>query len=169
MREPTRTGAAPSGNVLLDIANAFVAIHKERSGRGPDKARAIISHDVVVVLLEGGYSRAEQTLAEHGRTDAVDEVRSAIQTTIEDPGVEIVERLTGRKVRSFMSANDAANELQAELFVLEPDEEQATTSLAARVKAARNENAEVRQDLRALRAEQAQALAHLRQHRRPEL
>jgi uncharacterized protein YbcI len=167
MTESTRTGASESGNVLLDIANSFVALQKERYGRGPDKARAHISRDLVVVVLEGGYSRAEQTLSEHGRSDVVDEARQALQATIEDPGVEVIERLTGRKVRSFMSANDAENELQAEIFVLERDDAASSDrlDLCARAHAAREENAEVRQDLRALRAEQAQARSAMRQRR----
>jgi uncharacterized protein YbcI len=119
MTDTTPTGAEESGSVLLDIANAFVAIHKERYGRGPEKAREHTSRDLVIVVLEGGYSRAEQTLFEHGRTEAVNETRAAMQAMIEHSGVEVIERLAGRRVRSFMSGNDAATELQAELFVLE--------------------------------------------------
>ena len=168
MTGTTRTEPAESGNLLLDLANAFVAIHKERYGRGPDKSRAHVVRDVVVVLLEGGFSRAEQTLMERGSEDAVNQGRAAMQATIEDPAVGVVERLTGRKVRSFMSANDAAQELQAEIFVLEPEGEATTAEhaeLCARAQAARDENADVREDLRALRAEQVQARDALHRNR----
>src|SRR5690242_21919465 len=94
MTGTTRTEPAESGNLLLDLANAFVAIHKERFGRGPDKSRAHVVRDVVVVLLEGGFSRAEQTLMERGSEDAVNQGRAAMQATIEDPAVGVVERLT---------------------------------------------------------------------------
>jgi uncharacterized protein YbcI len=122
MNEPTRTDGVPSGNILLDIANAFVTIQKEFFGRGPTRARAQVTRDLVVVLLEGGFSRAEQTLHEHGRDDAVNEGRQAMHATIEERCIEAIERLLGRKVYSFMSASDASHELQAELFVLESED-----------------------------------------------
>jgi uncharacterized protein YbcI len=168
MTESTQTGSADTGNLLLDLANAFVGIHKERYGRGPDKSRAHVSGDLVVVVLEGGFSRAEQTLSEHGREDVVNQGRRAMQSTIEDTGVAAVERLTGRQVRSFMSANDAANELQSEIFVLEPAAKEPAADhadLCERARTACEENAEVREDLRALRAEQAQARDALHRNR----
>ena len=169
MSDAIRTGAGQAGNLLLDIANAFVGIHKEYYGRGPTKARAHVTRELVVVLLEGGFSRAEQTLTEHGRDDVVDQSRGAMQETIEDVSIEIVERLTGRRVRSFMSANDSANEMQAEIFVLEGEPAQSASDLAARAQAACEENVEVRQDLRALRSEQAQARDTLHKKRTREV
>lgn len=133
MNETGRSGE--SGNLTLDIANAFVAIHKDLYGRGPTAARAHVSGDLIVVVLEGGYSQVEQTLTEHGREEAVNEGRAAMQESIENPGVVAIERLTGRRVRSFMSANDASNELQAELFVLD-DGEPPPSDFAARAEAA---------------------------------
>ncbi|HEX6461081.1 MAG TPA: Na-translocating system protein MpsC family protein [Thermoleophilaceae bacterium] len=169
MTESTASQTPTSGNLLLDIANAFVAIHKEFYGRGPTKARAHVGRDLVVVLLQGGYSRAEQTLHAHGRDDAIHESRLAMQATMEDTAVITIERLTGRKVYSFMSANEPNREMQAEVFVLEPEDSPAEpeqAGLAARAQAARDENRQVREDLRALRAEQAQSRAALQQNRR---
>jgi uncharacterized protein YbcI len=166
MNDTTPTGSiGESGNLVLDISNAFVAIHKDLYGRGPTTARTHISGDLIVVLLEGGFSQVEQTLTDHGREEAVNEGRAAMQESIENPGVMAIERLTGRKVRSFMSANDAANELQAELFVLEATAEQPAPDLAARAEAARAQNIAVREDLRALTAEQEQAREALHKRR----
>jgi uncharacterized protein YbcI len=168
MTDTTRQSTEPSGNLLLDIANAFVGIHKEYFGRGPTKARAQVMRDLVVVLLQGGYSRAEQTLHEHGRDDAVTETRMAMQATMEDACVETIERLTGRTVYSFMSANDPSHELQAEIFVLEPEQDEAEgeTDLARRARIAREQNLEIREDMRALTAEQRQSRQALHEQRR---
>jgi uncharacterized protein YbcI len=167
MRQTTRPVKTESGNLLLEIANALVALHKEYFGRGPTKARAHVWRDLVVVILEGGYSQAERTLHEHGRDDAVERARTAIKETIEDAGVTAIEQLTGRKVRSFMSANDAGNELEADIFMLEPADQAASGSdeLSARAQAARALSIEVREDLRALRNEQVQARLALRKQR----
>lgn len=119
--EAERAGTGSSGNLLLEISNELVRVHKERYGRGPTKARTYISDDLVVVVLQGGYSRAENTLVETGRADAVTQTRLAIQETIEEETRATIERLTGRKVRSYMSGNDPKRELQAEVFLLDSE------------------------------------------------
>ena len=167
MGEVTPTDATTSDTLLLDIASAFVGIHKEFWGRGPTGARAHVSRNMVVVLLEGGYSQAEQTLHEHGRDDAIEEGRRAMQDTMRVTCVTTIERLTGRSVRSFMSANDPANELQSEIFVLdsEPVVDLEHAELEERARTARERNKEMREELRALRAEQAQTRSALHRHR----
>lgn len=168
MAESTASRTTTSGNLLLDIANAFVAMHKEFYGRGPTKARAHVERNLLVVLLQGGYSRAEQTLHERGRDYAIVDSRTAMQQAMAETCVATIERLTGRKVYSFMGASDPNREMQAEVFVLESEEvasQAEHADLAARARAAREQNQQVREDLRALRAEQAQSRAALRQHR----
>ena len=55
------------GRLLLELSNAVVRIHKEYYGKGPTKARSHLSQDMlVVVVLEGGYTHAEQTLLARG-------------------------------------------------------------------------------------------------------
>jgi uncharacterized protein YbcI len=160
-----------AGSVLLEISNALVGIHKEFYGRGPTKARTYVWDDLVVVVLQGGYSRAEQTLVEAGRDEAVTQTRLAMQETIEDASREAIERLTARTVRSFMSANDPEQELQTEIYLLERDESRPLdhSDLAARARAAREESLQVREDLRALRAEQVQSREALHRHRERDL
>jgi uncharacterized protein YbcI len=163
----TRTSTG-SKNLLLEISNALVGIHKEYYGRGPTKARTYISDDLVVVTLQGGYTRAESKLVETGHGESVLHTRLAMQDAIEDASRATIERLTGRNVRSFMSGNDPEQELQAEIFLLEPldaERPRPDANLAARSEAAREMAAEVREDHRALRAEQAQARSALQQQR----
>jgi uncharacterized protein YbcI len=63
---------------------------------------------------------AERTLVEVDRADTVREVRTTFQFTMEQTFRSAVERLTGRRVHSFMSQVDPANGLGVEVFVLEP-------------------------------------------------
>jgi uncharacterized protein YbcI len=161
------TGSGSSKNLLLEISNALVGIHKEYYGRGPTKARMYISDDLVVVVLQGGYSRVEQTLVDTGRSESVLQTRLTMQETMEDTTRKEIERLTGRKVRSFMSGNDPDQELQTEVFLLEPAHAEPVSDkdLADRSQAARDHAAEIRLDHRALRAEQVQARAALQRQR----
>ena len=98
-----------------------------------------------------------------------------MQHTMEATSVEAIEHLTGRRVYSFMSGNDPARELQAEVFVLEPEPTESdpgaatageNDDLGERARRARVQNRQVREDLRALRAEQAQSRAALKHERR---
>jgi uncharacterized protein YbcI len=118
----TRTdGATERGQHLLEVSNAVVRVHKQLSGKGPTKARSYLNHDLLVVLLEGGFTRSEQTLLEAGHDRELMEARLAMHEAAEDDLRRAVEEVLGRKVRAFMSATDPGTGFQAELFVLAPE------------------------------------------------
>jgi uncharacterized protein YbcI len=102
-----------------EISNAISRLHKQYVGRGPTNARTTIDGDLVVCLLEGGHTRAEQTLDETDKGYVVAAGRLGLQEAMGDEMVQAVERILGRKVRSLMSANDVEGDLQVEVFVLE--------------------------------------------------
>jgi uncharacterized protein YbcI len=116
----SETISTERGQLLADVSNAIVRIHKQYYGKGPVKARAHISHDLLTVILEGGFTRGEQTLQDHGHAQEVVRSRLAMQQSIESEFRTAVEKILYRSVRSFMSANDPSNDLQAEIFVLHP-------------------------------------------------
>ena len=103
----------------LEIANAIARLHKEFVGRGPTNSRTTIDGELVVVLLEGGFTRAERTLDDSARRDLVLAGRVALQDAMRSAMIEVVEQVLGRPVRSFMSASDLECNLQSEIFVLE--------------------------------------------------
>jgi uncharacterized protein YbcI len=111
---PEEPGSSPP----LEISNAIARLHKQYIGRGPTNSRTTIDGDLVVCLLEGGYTRAEQTLGENNKGDLVAAARLGLQEAMRQAMVEVVEQVVGREVRSFMSANDLHRNLQVEVFVL---------------------------------------------------
>ena len=113
--------AAPAGSRALEISNAISRLHKEFVGRGPTNARTTIDGDLVVCLLEGGYTRAEQTLSANDNDDIVAAGRLGLQDAMRKAMIAAVEETTGRRVLSFMSANDLRRNLQVEVFVLTDD------------------------------------------------
>jgi uncharacterized protein YbcI len=113
---PQDSGNSPA----LEISNAIARLHKQYVGRGPTNSRTTIDGDLVVCLLEGGYTRAEQTLEENDKGDLVAAGRLGLQEAMRQAMVEAVEQALGRDVRSFMSANDLHRNLQVEVFVLAP-------------------------------------------------
>lgn len=115
------TAKGPSGTRALEISNAISRLHKEFVGRGPTNARTTIDGEMVVCLLEGGYTRAEQTLTANDNADLVAAGRLGLQDAMRQAMIAEVEQTTGRRVHSFMSANDLKRNLQVEIFVLAPE------------------------------------------------
>src|SRR5436853_638924 len=58
------------GELLSTISNRMVQIHKRFYGKGPTKARSYIMGDLVVCLMRGGFTTAEETLIGSGRAEA---------------------------------------------------------------------------------------------------
>jgi uncharacterized protein YbcI len=116
--EPEVTGAEAGGSRSLEISNAMARLHKQYVGRGPTNSRTTIDGDLVVCLLEGGYTRAEQTLEDNDKGDLVAAGRLGLQEAMRQAMVEAVQEILGRSVLSFMSANDLKRNLQIEVFVL---------------------------------------------------
>src|SRR5262245_15825975 len=105
--------------LLEEVSRSVVGLYKEHIGLGPTKARTYIGDDVVVCVLEGGFSKAEKTLLEDGKTDAVIEHRRALEETLHDDLVDTVERLVKRKVIGLTSGVQPDGEISTEVFLLE--------------------------------------------------
>lgn len=114
---------AAAGSVLLDVANAMVHLFKEQFGRGPTKARASwAGRDVLTVVLEDTFTRAERNLAAMGEHERLRNIRGLFQYAAVRDFCEPVERITGRRVRAFASGIDTeAGGLAVETFVLHPE------------------------------------------------
>ena len=107
-----------SASRALELSNAISRLHKQFIGRGPTNSRTTIDGDLVVCLLEGGFTVAEQTLGENDKQELVIAGRVGLQESMRQAMIAAVEEVTGRRVRSFMSANDIEHNFQAEVFVL---------------------------------------------------
>jgi len=107
------------GRVAAAISTAVVHVFSEHTGRGPTRARTTIDGETVVVILQDGLTKAEQSLIEAGKHAEVLELRRTFQETMRDDLVAAVERLTARSVRAFMSANHIAPDAAAEVFLLD--------------------------------------------------
>ena len=114
---PARDNGA-AGPVVAEISNAVVRLVREHFGKGPTQAKTIWMDDVVVCVLRGGFTHAEQTLYKAGRGDIVDEGRKAMQGVFEREMTSAITRLTGRRVEAFLSANHHEPDVIVECFVL---------------------------------------------------
>ena len=104
------------------ISTAAVQLLHEYTGRGPTKAKTLISEDLVTIVLADTLTTAEQKLVDNGLADRVLQLRHDYQVTMREDFVAIVERQLGRRVIAFMSQNHIDPDLAVEVFVLEPAE-----------------------------------------------
>jgi uncharacterized protein YbcI len=110
----------PGLSTAGEISRRAVQLLREYTGRGPTKARTVINHDSVLILLGDTLTTGERKLAESGKADYVVDTRHQFQTIMRDALVQVVEEATGRKVIAFMSDNHIDPDYGAEVFVLEP-------------------------------------------------
>jgi uncharacterized protein YbcI len=120
-RPATETDGASSQVMLSAISREMVRIYKEQFGRGPTKTRTDwAGPDVVVVTLEDTYTPAERSLRKLGEHDRLRNLRMLFQYADTTVFCAPVERLTGRKVRAFISGIDTTVDVCTEMFVLHP-------------------------------------------------
>ncbi len=118
--DPTEVGARPQARPGREIADAVVRITREMTGRGPVSARVVLDDDAVVVLMHEVLTKGEQVLVDHDRADEVLATRKAFQDVMRPAFVAEVQRITGRRVATFMSTNHASPDRSAEIFLLDP-------------------------------------------------
>jgi uncharacterized protein YbcI len=111
------------GAVLVQVSNAMVRLYKEQFGRGPTKARTYwAGPDMLTVVLEETLTPAERNLAAMGEHERLRETRMFFQYAALSDFCDPVERITGRKIRAFISGIDTDVEgLSVESFVLHPE------------------------------------------------
>jgi uncharacterized protein YbcI len=106
------------GEVRARISREIVRLQAEYYGKGPTKAKTYIVDDLVVVVLEESFTRAEKTLAERGEGDAVQHIRRRFQQQMAESFTSVVEQATGRRVRAFLSDTDIGQDVSVETFLL---------------------------------------------------
>jgi uncharacterized protein YbcI len=120
VEKPSEADGSRHDSIRAEISREMVRLYKELFGRGPTKARTeFAGPDIVICSLENTFTPAERSLAEMGEHQRLRDTRMYFQAATEDRFREIIERLTGRKVRAFISGLDAKVDICSELFYLE--------------------------------------------------
>jgi uncharacterized protein YbcI len=118
---PASSGGPNEQGLLSAISNEMVRIYKGQFGRGPTKTRTQwAGPDVLVVTLEKTLTPAEHSLRRLGEHGRLRDLRMLFQYAEVEVFCEPIERLSGRKVRSFMSGIDTVADVASEMFVLHP-------------------------------------------------
>ncbi len=109
------------GFQLAELSNAMVKLYKEQFGRGPTKTiSSYAGPNVLITTLENSLTPAERRMAEMGEHQRLRDTRMFFQHATVNEFVGIVEEITGRKVRAFVSGIDTEQDVSSEVFYLEP-------------------------------------------------
>jgi uncharacterized protein YbcI len=113
-------GVPLAGSALTDaISAAVVALYAEFYDHERTTATTYINDNVVVCVLEDILSSSESSQVAAGAGKDVIDGRIAFQEGAQDEFTKGIERLTGRKVTAFLSANQTNPGVACELFFLE--------------------------------------------------
>lgn len=109
------------GEPLLEaVSEAVLVIYGEHYGRVPTRVNSYLNDNVLVCVLEEDVLLPEEKARVwRGLEEAVLEQRASFQREHQADFTLAVERLTGRRVKAFLSANQTKPGAAAELFILE--------------------------------------------------
>ena len=111
-----------TGDALLEaVTDAMVALHKRYHHRTPVTAKTqLMGGDLLACVMGGVYTDVEKTMIELERETVVQDTRSAFQNAMQERFISDVERLSGRRVITFISNSHVGPDLEIEIFVLAP-------------------------------------------------
>jgi uncharacterized protein YbcI len=127
---PAAPSATPANGALTEVCGEVAAAFRRVWGRGPMRTSAHwAGPDIIIVVLQNGHTDAEKALRAAGYIQQLLEGRELLQTILEHELKEIVERATGRRVVTVLSATRLDPDLSAETFLLESQRERSLSSI----------------------------------------
>jgi uncharacterized protein YbcI len=114
---------APSAEQVKDeIAREIARVHESSYGVLPTNVDVALHENFVVVVMDVGLTRGEETLVDAGNSDTVVASREAFQSAIAATFSAVIERATGRRVKQFASRAriDEESAWASEVFRLGP-------------------------------------------------
>jgi uncharacterized protein YbcI len=118
--EAAAAQALVGGRLLSAISTRFVKLLREHYGRGPIKAKTYALDDIIVVVLRGtGFTPLEKTMMDSGHPTRVVAMREEFQQMMARRYTDVIEELTDRKVRAFLSQAHIEPDLTLEVFFID--------------------------------------------------
>ena len=117
MCELPETDPLATPGVLDSISHGIGEGHARGHGRAPATARTVWNEDVVVCVLEGVLTDEERELAANGRFEWMRAERLARHQPLAPTFRALIERLTGRPVRAYMT-EVGPEDVAFEVFIL---------------------------------------------------
>jgi uncharacterized protein YbcI len=120
------------GELLTRISNEMVRAQKKFFGKGPTSAKSYMLDDMLLIVMRGGFTTAEETMLEFGQQDLVRQFRQIFQNEMTDRLHKMVEELTGRRVLTYQSQILFEPNVAVEIFLFDSEGGQGTIEATAR-------------------------------------
>ena len=118
MDHPDPVDDDPGVSVLRQISREMVE-QKHRWGRGPKNVKSYTFDDLVLIVMRGGLTVAEQTMLDFGQHDLVRRFRQTFENEMVAELSAMIEPLTGRRVLTSQSQIMFDPHVVVEIFVLD--------------------------------------------------
>jgi uncharacterized protein YbcI len=118
---PERPADDHAGSILSHISNEMVRALKQFYGKGPEAAKSYFLDDLLIVVMRGGMTTAEETMLEFGQENMVRQFRQLFEDEMTERLTSTVELATGRKVVNYQSQVMFDPDVIIEVFVFEDD------------------------------------------------
>jgi uncharacterized protein YbcI len=105
------------GELLSHLSNEMVRAKKRFFGKGPDRAKSYLLDDLLIVVMRGGLTTAEQTMKSFGQYDMIRDFRQLFENEMTEHLEGLVEEATGRKVVTYQSQIMFDPDMIVEMFV----------------------------------------------------
>ncbi len=104
------------------LATAIVQRYRDRFGRGPTEAKAVIQDDFALLILGSAQTDVEQSLVAGGEHDSVELLRRRVRQMAAPEFCAVVEEIVGRKVTAMLGDHHADANVTVLVFLLEQSE-----------------------------------------------
>ena len=105
------------------LATAIVQRYRDRFGRGPTEAKAVIQDDFALVILGSAQTEVERSLVAGGERDSVELLRRQVRQMAAPDFCALTEEIVGRKVTAMLGDHNAEANTTVLVFLLEPLEQ----------------------------------------------
>ena len=109
-----------ASTVTLEITNAMVRLFRDHTGRGPTKAKTLMSEELAIVTLQDCLTPVEAGLAGNGHRPLAAQWRVALYEAMREDAVRAVEEITGRPVAAFLTDHHHDPDVAVAVFLFEP-------------------------------------------------
>lgn len=104
-----------------ELATAIVRRYRDRFGRGPTEAKAVIEDDFAMVILGSAQTEVERSLVAGGELESVEFLRRQVRRMAASEFCAVTEEITGRKVTAMLGDHNAEANTTVIVFLFERD------------------------------------------------
>lgn len=104
------------------LATAIVQRYRDRFGRGPTEAKAIIREDFALVILGSAQTEVERSLVADGERESVEFLRRRVRQIAAPEFCAVTEEIVGKKVTAMLGDHNAEANTTVLVFLLDRPE-----------------------------------------------